>query len=192
MCWMTIQRSETGDAVADAVRAVRHGERKSGGDSWGLAVPTDDGLAIETGLGRLPSNMGAVADQYDAAVALGHTRLATRGDVTLENAHPFGIRNTDGETVAALAHNGTWYGAPASERADSYYIARLVESFRNAGHDLERAVREAGDVTGETLLVLDREGTGYVHAGRFEITDTGGDIASSGGIPIADGEVRVI
>jgi glutamine phosphoribosylpyrophosphate amidotransferase len=189
---MTVQRSETGDAVGDAVRALRHGERESGGDSWGLAIPTDEGLAIETGLGRMPGNIDAVAAGYDATVALGHTRLATRGGVTLENAHPFAVRNTDGETVAALAHNGTWYGAPASERADSYYIARLVESFYTAGHDLERAVREAGDVTGETLLVLDREGTGYVHAGRFEITDTGGDIASSGGMPIAEGEVRVI
>jgi len=110
----------------------------------------------------------------------------------MRNAHPFAIRNSDGDTIAALAHNGTWHDAPKTDRADSFYIARLAESMILAGHDLNDAVQHAGDVTGETLVVIDSEGTGYVYSGRFEITDTGGDVASSGGMPIPTGELRVI
>jgi glutamine phosphoribosylpyrophosphate amidotransferase len=194
MCWMTIQNDDSGAAVEQAVDRLRHGERCSGGDSWGLAFPKQngEGLEIRTGVGTVPQNMETVASHWDADVALGHTRWATRGEISMRNAHPFAIRNSDGDTIAALAHNGTWHDAPKTDRADSFYIARLAESMILAGHDLNDAVQHAGDVTGETLVVIDSEGTGYVYSGRFEITDTGGDVASSGGMPIPTGELRVI
>jgi hypothetical protein len=149
-------------------------------------------MDVKTGLGKVPPEMTAVAEGMDAEVALGHTRLATRGDVTLENAHPFEIRNRSGDTRAVLAHNGTWYEAPNSDRADSFYIARLVESLANAGHPLGRAVAEAGGITGETVLVLGSDGKGIVHSGRFDITEQDGDVASSGGTNIPTGQVRVL
>lgn len=187
-----MQNDDSGAAVEQAVDRLRHGEQCSGGDSWGLAFPTPDGLEIRTGVGPVPDNMDVCAQHWDADVALGHTRFATRGGVTMKNAHPFAIRNSRGETIAALAHNGTWHEAPRTERADSYYIARLAESMVLAGHDLETAIRHAGKITGETVLVIDDSGIGYVYSGRFEITDTDGDVASSGGTPIPTGELRVI
>jgi len=192
MCWMTIRHDESGDAAVAAVEALRRGERVSGGHSWGLAVPDGDTVRIETGVGELPPRAEGFAAGMDADVALGHTRFATRGEITKQNAHPFAIHDREGAAVAALGHNGTWYDAPDTERADSFYIARLVESLVHAGHSLERAVREAGTITGETLLALHADGEAVVHSGRFEITATGETIASTGGTPIPDGEVRVI
>lgn len=192
---MTIQRTECGTAVEDAVRALRTGEQQSGGHSWGIAVPTDDGLRIEHGLGTIPDGVPERFADVEATVALGHTRYATKGSRTLENAHPFAIRDGDGEgdVVAALAHNGTWYGAPSgTDRADSYYIARLVETMYNNGTPMETAVQRAGEITGETLAVLDRDGEGYVYAGRYTITEGENCAASSGEIPIPEGALRCV
>ena len=197
MCWMTLIHDDGGNAAERAVDALRGGECKSGGHSWGLAVPAADGqeLRVRKGLGYIDGHRGERdaaewARQTDATVALGHTRFATQGEVTIENAHPFRVGDGDSGTRAVLAHNGTWYDAPDTNRADSYYIARLLESLYTAGHDLGTAVDMAGDITGETLLVLGDDGDAWVHSGRFEITETGAGVASSGGIPIPDGVVR--
>lgn len=189
---MTIQRSDEGNAVSEAVDALRRGELISGGHSWGLAIPTGDGIDFHHGIGYLPADTDAIAAAYDADIALGHTRLATRGDVNIKNAHPFPITNDDGDVVAALAHNGTWTDAPRTERCDSYYIAKLAETFVRAGHDIKRAVRMAGDITGETVVVVTRDGTGFAFAGRFEITETDDGVASSGGDPISDGTLAPV
>lgn len=193
MCWMTIQRSDDGNAAAEAVEAIRKGELISGGHSWGLAIPTDDGeLDLIHGLGYVPADADAIAAEYDADVALGHSRMATRGDVNIANAHPFPIHDADDNVVAALAHNGTWYDAPKTDRCDSYYIAKLAETFVREGHDIKRAVREAGAITGETVVVVTADGTGFVFSGRFEITEVDNGVASSGGEPIDDGTLTAV
>lgn len=192
MCWMSIYRGP--DAVRQALRACSENEDDSGGHSWGYAVATADGeLHLAHGLGELPP---ATPDgQGEVIAALGHTRYATRGTVNLANAHPFPVEGPDGETVAALAHNGTWHGAPTEpgcDRCDSWYIARELERHLTDGVDVKEAVRLTGERTGETITVLHRDGTGYVYSGRFGITEAEDCVRSSGGTPIPTGEVRTI
>lgn len=187
MCWMSVYRGQ--DAVSRALRACSENEGQSGGHSWGFAAVTDDGLEVGHGLGEIPEEVTALPDGYE--LALGHTRYATRGEITLENAHPFPVYDRDGEAVAALAHNGTWYGAPDDGRCDSYHIARLLETlYRHNDEPFEDLVRQAGEITGETITVIHRDGRGFCYAGRFPITTDGEQaIRSSGEEPIRRGTV---
>lgn len=187
MCWMSVYRGE--DALSRALAACSENEGQSGGHSWGYAAVTDDGLETGHGLGEIPPAVTRLEDGYD--VALGHTRFATRGEITLENAHPFPVHDRDGEAVAALAHNGTWYAAPDDGRCDSYHIARLLETLYRTNPDrpFEEVVRRTGEVTGETLTVIHRDGRAFAYAGRFGITETGESVRSSGGTPIPEGRV---
>lgn len=191
MCWMSIYRGD--DATARAVEACQQNEQQSGGHSWGVAVAVDGELRRERGVGTIP--VDALELYPEADVALAHTRFATRGDVNVQNAHPFEVRDADGEPVAMLAHNGTWWSAPDDpERADSYYMARLLESIYRADADRPFAeiVRLTGEITGETMTVLHRDGSAYVYAGRYEITEGEGCARSSGGTPIPDGVVTEV
>lgn len=191
MCWMNIVRGE--DAAARALEAASEHEQQSGGHSWGVAASVDGRLVVSKATGHIPDPAFDLIPE--AEVALGHTRAATRGSVTVENAHPFQVRNAEGEAVAALAHNGTWYGAPQGEdRCDSYYIARLLESQYRADpdQDFEALVEQTGRVTGETITVLHRDGRGFCYAGRFGITEGEECLKSSGGTPIPQGGVRQI
>jgi len=187
---MAIYRGE--NAAVDAMQACTENELKSGGHSWGLAFPAGGELVIVKAVGEIPE--AAVNLAPGAEVALAHTRMATRGEVCLENAHPFAVKDVDGEVVAALAHNGTWYGAPenGAGRCDSYYIARLLEDLLIPERDFREAVRLAGEVTGETITVLHRDGTGYVYSGRYGVTEGDGCVKSTGGTPIPDGSVTTI
>jgi len=191
MCWMNIVRGE--DAAARALEAASEHEDTSGGHSWGVAAPVDGRLVVCKAVGDIPEPAKDLIPE--AEVALAHTRAATRGSVTVENAHPFRVTDEDGRAVAALAHNGTWYGAPQGEdRCDSYYIARLLESQYRADPDrpFEELVEQTGRVTGETITVIHRDGRGFCYAGRFGITETDDALKSSGGTPIPEGGVRQI
>lgn len=183
MCWMAAVRDSTGDAVRLAMEKVRRHEAHHGGHSWGYAALTDEGLVMDHGLGRMPYR-----DWPDADVAVGHTRLATRGEVNVRNAHPFRIQE-DGRTVAALCHNGTWREAPPSgDLSDTAMMAMTLESYLQS-EPIDDAVAELAETTGETFLVLTRSGDVYCHAGRYDITFDGNGFASSGGHPLEEGDI---
>ena len=175
MCWMTLQQKT--DALARSIVDTNPHEHGNG-HSWGYAYAHDGEIHIEKGTGTIPETVDVPVTQN----AIVHTRFATRGEVNRVNAHPFGIIY-DGDVVAALAHNGTWLGAPRSDKySDTWMMARLLErnlNFRDG--DFEAALADTVDTTGETVVVLSADGTGYVHAGRFSIThNQNGVVASSG------------
>jgi hypothetical protein len=181
MCWMTVRRGR--DALKEGVRdTVPH--EGDNGHSWGWAYADGGDLVVERGLGRIP-----LRDVPVVEAALVHTRYATVGEVSPANAHPFPVER-GGEAVAALAHNGTWYDAPDIEGwSDSRAMAAVLSRALDADPTLgfREAFARLGDVTGETLAALHRDGTCYVHAGRFGITRGGAVFASSGHDPLPDG-----
>ncbi|SBO43239.1 class II glutamine amidotransferase [Cyanobium sp. NIES-981] len=92
--------------------------RRGGGtgehaDGWGLAsfTPDDQGLTLLRE--EAPAAFSALADQLAersprALVSIAHIRKATRGEVALENCHPFS-RRWRGQTWV-FAHNGDLRG----------------------------------------------------------------------------------
>jgi len=113
-----------------------------GYDSAGLAVITDGALEIRRAPGKL-RNLEEVVRQnpLDGAYGIGHTRWATHGAPTEENAHP----HRDCEGTVVVVHNGIienyeelkkqleLEGHRFRTETDTEVIAHLVEQHLNGG-----------------------------------------------------------
>jgi glucosamine--fructose-6-phosphate aminotransferase (isomerizing) len=122
-----------------------------GYDSAGLAIYTDDGrLELRRAKGKLRNLEDAIRlNPVDGAFGIGHTRWATHGRPTEENAHPH--RDCHGDVV--VVHNGivenylalkrllTAEGHVFKTETDTEVIAHLVEKHFHG--NLEEAVRAA-------------------------------------------------
>jgi glutamine---fructose-6-phosphate transaminase (isomerizing) len=122
-----------------------------GYDSAGIAVYCDDGtLGVRRASGKLRNLEDALQmDPVDGAYGIGHTRWATHGRPTEENAHPH--RDCTGDIV--VAHNGIvenylqlkeqlqHEGHTFKTETDTEVIAHLVEKYYEG--NLEQAVRTA-------------------------------------------------
>jgi glucosamine--fructose-6-phosphate aminotransferase (isomerizing) len=120
-----------------------------GYDSAGVAVAQHGRLDVVRRVGRLANLREALkAHPLDGAVGIGHTRWATHGRPTEENAHP----HTDCDQRVAVVHNGIIenYSQLREELAaaghilrsetDTETIAHLIESVYDG--DLALAVRK--------------------------------------------------
>ncbi|MBI4121724.1 MAG: glutamine--fructose-6-phosphate transaminase (isomerizing) [Parcubacteria group bacterium] len=154
----------------DGVRIVLDGLRRleyRGYDSWGIAVP-DEAMRVVKNIGKVGEvrlqDLAALGSQQP--MAIGHSRWATTGAVTVYNAHPHlsndgrialvhnGIVENYRELKAELLSNGFTF---ASE-TDSEVVANLIEYLRRS-YDLSEAIRQAFlRLHGRNaLVVMDRE-----------------------------------
>ncbi len=121
-----------------------------GYDSAGITLLEADGLETVRAVGNLDALFAAVGDGASpATVGLGHTRWATHGSVSEENAHPHddctgrvsvvlnGIIENYKELRAAL----TARGHRLTSETDAEVVVHLVEE--HAGEGLAAAVRAA-------------------------------------------------
>jgi glutamine---fructose-6-phosphate transaminase (isomerizing) len=134
-----------------------------GYDSAGLAVYCgSDGLIVRRASGKLRNLEDAIRlNPVDGAYGIGHTRWATHGRPTEENAHPH--RDCKGEIVVvhngivenyiALKHQLTEEGHLFRTETDTEVIAHLIEKYFQG--DLEAAVRDAvHDLSGIFALAV--------------------------------------
>jgi glucosamine--fructose-6-phosphate aminotransferase (isomerizing) len=144
-----------------------------GYDSAGISVLSDGEIDSIRAVGNLANLRAAVEEQSSngdagsvavaakpGTIGLGHTRWATHGRVTEENAHPHGdcedeihiVLNGIVENHAELRRDLTADGHEFTSETDAEIVAHLIE--RHYEGDLTEAVRRAfGDLRGHYAFV---------------------------------------
>src|SRR5712692_9930004 len=139
------------DAVGLIVDGLKRLEYR-GYDSAGIAVLGASGLEVRRAAGRIKVLEGILrARPVKGSIGIGHTRWATHGRPTDDNAHP----HTDGSGTLVVVHNGIIENyLPIKERlaaeghvftseTDTEVIAHLIERHLHDTPRLDEAVRRA-------------------------------------------------
>ncbi|MBN1413364.1 MAG: glutamine--fructose-6-phosphate transaminase (isomerizing) [Spirochaetales bacterium] len=120
-----------------------------GYDSAGICIAGQGQFRIIKSKGKIKNLQNQLPDGLSGNYGIGHTRWATHGGVTDNNAHP----HTDCAGKIAIAHNGiienfealknilTHEGHKFQSETDSEVIAHLIEKYYKG--NLEKAVKEA-------------------------------------------------
>lgn len=153
----------------DATKIVASGLKRleyRGYDSWGIAALNKDIHIVK--------KVGAIGDTNNdlglpkAFISIGHTRWATHGGVTENNAHP----HYSSDKSFALAQNGivenfnqlkdglSSKGFKFHTETDTEVIVRLIEDRLKSEKDLVEAVRQAflGLEGRNTIIVISKDG----------------------------------
>ncbi len=161
-----------------------------GYDSAGIAVGKNKQLQLRRSVGKLSNLVAQLREQPTMGnYAIGHTRWATHGGVTEENAHPH--RDASGEIV--VIQNGIVenylelkgrlieHGHTFNSQTDTEVIARLVGEYYEEEGNLEGAMRRtlAELRGGNAVVAMTTREPGTLVAAR---------LGNAGGVVIGQGE----
>src|SRR5882762_7924638 len=134
--------------IVDGLRRLEY----RGYDSAGVAVLDADGMQVRRAPGRLKALESVLREKpVTGCIGIGHTRWATHGRPSEENAHP----HTDCSGSLVVVHNGILenyleikerlqaQGHTFKSETDTEVIAHLIEHHLKTTPRLERAVKAA-------------------------------------------------
>jgi len=161
---------EAQEIVLDCLKRLEY----RGYDSSGLAIISPDGLQLRKSVGEI-AILESKLEHVPGTTAIAHTRWATHGKPTTENAHPF----VDCHSEFAVVHNGilTNYmplreellkkGHVFTSETDSEVLAHLIEDAQ--GTDLRSKVVSAlGRIEGAYAIAVVQKGKNEIVAARYE------------------------
>jgi glucosamine--fructose-6-phosphate aminotransferase (isomerizing) len=160
---------EASEVILEALRRLEY----RGYDSAGIVI-MNPGLTLHKREGEL-AEMQRTLPQINGHVGIGHTRWATCGKPSNENAHPF----LDCHGRIALVHNGIIENYMAlkeqllneghvfTSQTDTEVIVHLIEKYDKG--DLHQAVRAAvAEIKGTYAIACIETGSGQIVAARKE------------------------
>lgn len=188
-----------------------------GHDSAGIAIVARKRLRVWKALGSLSSLAHQLPNDIAGHCGIGHTRLATHGAPSNDNAHP----HLDADERIAIVHNGLIENADVLRRqlvaegirfrsdTDSEVLAILIARELVTGVALEEALRIVlGKIDGTCgIAVLDRDASDRIVVARigspmFVGSADGASYASSDAaalrgrvetiVPLEDGEIATL
>src|SRR5216117_4022344 len=144
--------------IVDGLRRLEY----RGYDSAGVAVLDRGGLQVRRAVGRIKALETTLRDKpVTGTIGIGHTRWATHGRPSEENAHP----HTDCDGALVVVHNGIIEnyleikdhllaaGHRFKSETDTEVLAHLIEHHLKTVGRLDRAVKAAlKDVRGSYAL----------------------------------------
>ncbi|AZV40909.1 glutamine--fructose-6-phosphate transaminase (isomerizing) [Peribacillus asahii] len=146
-----------------------------GYDSAGIAVKNEEGVTIFKEKGRIADLRAEVDRDVSAHTGIGHTRWATHGVPSQDNAHPH--QSASGRFT--LVHNGVIENYAILKReylqdvtfksdTDTEVIVQLIEKFVNEGRDVEEAFRHTLTLLkgSYALALLDAENTEVIYVAK--------------------------
>src|SRR5438034_7430734 len=152
----------------EALPIVLEGLRRleyRGYDSAGIAILNGSGVKVIRSAGKLDNLMSLLntGPAPSGQIGLGHTRWATHGKPSENNAHP----HTDCSKELALVHNGIVEnylllkerllaeGHVLTSETDTEVMAHLIEDGLKDGNSLEESVRHVfEEIKGSQALVV--------------------------------------
>jgi glucosamine--fructose-6-phosphate aminotransferase (isomerizing) len=166
-----------GNAVPLVCEGLKRLEYR-GYDSCGIAVKTNGILSVVKDTGKIADVLdSAEVRKLTGSIAIAHTRWATHGAVTQENAHPH--LSFNGEV--AVVHNGIIEnyqelraflekrGFKFRSQTDTEVIPNLIELYLKEGKDFISAVRESlNRLEGSYAVLIMKKGTDILIAARKE------------------------
>ena len=161
-------KTNASEIVLDGLKILEY----RGYDSWGIASLVDGKLDLIKQTGKIPLSPLKFAP---SAIALGHTRWATHGGVSRQNAHP----HLDCTGSLAIIHNGIIENYDSLKKrllkdghkfvseTDTEVAAHLIESYISKGKDFREAVRLSfGEFEGLNAIIVLNSRTKSLVAGK--------------------------
>ena len=146
-----------------------------GYDSAGIAVKNEAGVTVFKEKGRIADLRAEVDEDTLAHTGIGHTRWATHGIPSQDNAHPH--QSTSGRFT--LVHNGVIENYAILKReylqnvefksdTDTEVIVQLIEKFVNEGMDVEKAFQHTLTLLkgSYALALLDAENSEVIYVAK--------------------------
>ena len=174
------KRDNAAQIIFDGLKTLEY----RGYDSWGIASKNQGKLTAEKMTGKLPDKLPHSPNvSAHSSLAIGHTRWATHGGVTVANAHP----HLDCQKHIAVVHNGIIEnflelkeellakGHIFHSETDTEVVPHLIEELMRHGKGFATAVRDTfNQLQGMNAIVV-------AYAPSKEI------IAAKNGSPLAVG-----
>lgn len=161
--------------VRDALRKLEY----RGYDSAGIATVGNPSIKMEKGVGTIDEVFETDEEDLDGETGIGHTRWATHGGVTEENAHPHTCCNEE----IAVVHNGIIENYAELKEELSHHSFESETDTEVLPHLLEELIQE-NDLVESFHRLTDRIQGHYAIATTFH---SGGMVGVRKGSPLVLG-----